>query len=111
MSTHHLKNGNLFQSLLWLFLKVVMERDWLCCEDVDECLDNLVLCLTRHEWFSSHSTRTRSLAQLPSPRLPGPALSLLLSLPSLNSDLGPSFRYHGREFILKTSPYQYFRIN
>jgi hypothetical protein len=38
-----LKDGNLFQGLLWLFLKVIMERDWLGCEDVDECLDNIVV--------------------------------------------------------------------
>ena len=39
----HLKDGDLFQGLLWLFLKVIRERDWLGREDVDECLDNVVV--------------------------------------------------------------------
>jgi hypothetical protein len=44
----HLNDGDLFKGFLWLFLKVIMECNWLGCEDVDECLDKLVLCLTRH---------------------------------------------------------------
>jgi hypothetical protein len=44
----HLNDGAYFKGFLWLFLKVIMERDWLGCDDVDECLDKLVLCLTRH---------------------------------------------------------------
>lgn len=44
----YLNDGGYFNGFLWLFLKVVMERDWLGCDDVDECLDKLVLCLARH---------------------------------------------------------------
>ena len=44
----HLNDGGYLESFLWLFLKVIMERDWLGCDDVDECLDKLVFCLTRH---------------------------------------------------------------
>ena len=44
----YLKDGDFFQGFLWLFLKVIVERDWLGCEDVDECPDKLLLCLTRH---------------------------------------------------------------
>jgi hypothetical protein len=44
----HLNDGGYLKGLLWLFLKVIMERDWLGCDDVDERLDKLVFCLTRH---------------------------------------------------------------
>jgi len=44
----HLNDRGYFEGFLWLFLEVIMERDWLGCEDVDECLDKVVLCLTRH---------------------------------------------------------------
>jgi hypothetical protein len=44
----HLNDWAYFKGFLWLFLKVIMERDWLGCDDVDECLDKLVFCLTRH---------------------------------------------------------------
>ena len=42
----HLKDGNPFECLLWEFLKVIVERDWLRRKDVDECLDGVVLFLT-----------------------------------------------------------------
>ena len=44
----YLNDGDYFNGFLWLFLKVIMERDWLGRDDVDECLDKTVLCLTRH---------------------------------------------------------------
>lgn len=62
----HLKDGDFFQGFLWLLLEVIMERDWLGREDVDECLDKLFLCLTRHknnsperiDRYSKYTTRT-----------------------------------------------------
>lgn len=52
----HLNDGGYLEGFLWLFLKVVMERDWLGCDDVDERLDKLVFCLTRHS-SGLHTTR------------------------------------------------------
>ena len=44
----HLNDWGYFKGFLWLLLEIIVERDWLGCDDVDECLDKLVFCLTRH---------------------------------------------------------------
>lgn len=74
----HLNDRGYFKGFLWLFLKIVVERDWLGCEDVDECLDKVVLCLTRHNNGNRlHTTRrANTLRQIRLPA-PGPAHSYL----------------------------------
>ncbi len=74
-----------------------MECNWLGCEDVDECLDKLVLCLTRHEQLL-HSTRLVK----PMITSPGPALSYLFY--SLMAVSAPSvFTYN--DVVLTQEPY------
>ena len=78
----HLNDGGYLEGFLWLLLEVIVERDRLGCEDVDECLDKLVLCLTRHnsgEQFTGlHTTRrANTLRQIRLPA-PGPVLSYSL---------------------------------
>jgi hypothetical protein len=42
----HLNDWDPFQRLFWLFLEIIVECDGLGCEDIDERLDEYVLCLT-----------------------------------------------------------------
>jgi hypothetical protein len=83
----HLNDWGYFKGFLWLLLKVVMERDWLGCEDVGECLDKLVLCLTRHNngnrlYRFTHNATCKHVT----PNCPPPArgtYTLVSSLPFL----------------------------
>ena len=88
----HLGDGAYFEGFLWLFLKVIVERDWLGCEDVDECLDKFVLWLTRHingngwERFTLNARRKHVSAfahRQPGPARRTPTLHACLSLPSI----------------------------
>jgi hypothetical protein len=102
----HLNDWAYFKGFLWLFLKVIMERDWLGCDDVDECLDKLVFCLTRHnngnrlQVYATHNRVANTIRQIRLPA-PGPARrtpTLLLFR------TWAVFRYHGCEYTLKRSP-------
>lgn len=42
----HLNDRDPFQRFFWLFLKIIVKCDWLRSEDVDERLDECMLCLT-----------------------------------------------------------------
>ena len=44
--SHLMEDGHFFQGLFWQFLEVIVEGDWLGCDDVDECLDGLLFFLT-----------------------------------------------------------------
>jgi hypothetical protein len=103
----HLNDWGYFKGFLWLLLKVVMERDWLGCDDVDECLDKLVLCLTRHNsgnrlQFTCKPQTRYAKSACPRPARRTPTLLHLFRLPLIPTWAG--FRYHGCEYNLKRSP-------